>query len=321
MKDIKDMQIKLFTHTDLDGVGCAILAKEVFEENVNIEYCDYNNINERVEKFLNEEIDLYDILFITDISINESLAERINNLFNNDKLHIIKLLDHHPTALDLNKYKWCEITIEKHGEKTSGTRMFYDYLLEKRFLYGTKSYNWDHSVNLLKFVEKVKRYDTWLWKEKYNDVEAKLWNDLLYIIGREDFIKSVLHKIEYTFELEFDETETKILECKQKEIDKYIDKKQKEIIEKDILNYKAGIVFAEQYHSELGNKLSENNPHLDFIVIINMSYGVSYRTIKDNIDLGKDIAKVYGGGGHPKAAGSSISDVIRENVINMLFKI
>ena len=41
--------IKLFTHTDLDGIGCAILAKLAFGEEVDIEYCDYDNINEKVK--------------------------------------------------------------------------------------------------------------------------------------------------------------------------------------------------------------------------------------------------------------------------------
>ena len=39
--------IKLFTHTDLDGVGCAILAKLAFGEEVDISYCNYDDINER----------------------------------------------------------------------------------------------------------------------------------------------------------------------------------------------------------------------------------------------------------------------------------
>lgn len=45
-KGSKDMQYKLFTHTDLDGVGCAILAYLAFgRENVDVEYCNYNDVN------------------------------------------------------------------------------------------------------------------------------------------------------------------------------------------------------------------------------------------------------------------------------------
>ena len=43
------MKIKLFTHTDLDGVGCAILAKLAFE-NVDIEYCNYDDINQKSKR-------------------------------------------------------------------------------------------------------------------------------------------------------------------------------------------------------------------------------------------------------------------------------
>ena len=40
--------IKLITHTDLDGIGCAILAKIAFRDNVEIEYC--NILMEHLQK-------------------------------------------------------------------------------------------------------------------------------------------------------------------------------------------------------------------------------------------------------------------------------
>jgi oligoribonuclease NrnB/cAMP/cGMP phosphodiesterase (DHH superfamily) len=51
------MNIKLFTHTDLDGVGCAILAYLAFgKENVAVEYCNYDDIDLRVSQFLSKAI-------------------------------------------------------------------------------------------------------------------------------------------------------------------------------------------------------------------------------------------------------------------------
>lgn len=48
------MKIKLFTHTDLDGVGCAVLAYLAFgRENVDVEYCNYDDINDAIDR-LNE---------------------------------------------------------------------------------------------------------------------------------------------------------------------------------------------------------------------------------------------------------------------------
>lgn len=58
-----------------------------------------------------------------------------------------------------------------------------------------------------------------------------------------------------------------------------------------------GIVHAESYHSELGNRLGKDNPHLDYIAILSMgSKRASLRTIHDYIDV-SEVAGRYGGGG------------------------
>lgn len=48
---------------------------------------------------------------------------------------------------------------------------------------------------------------------------------------------------------------------------------------------------------------------------------ISYRGIKDDIDLGKDVAKVFGGGGHPKAADSQIDNEVIDEFIKKIFDI
>ena len=58
--------VKLFTHTDLDGIGCAVLAKLVFSDEVDITYCDYTNINNNVLEYLNSCEKLADTVLITD---------------------------------------------------------------------------------------------------------------------------------------------------------------------------------------------------------------------------------------------------------------
>ena len=98
--------IKLFTHTDLDGVGCEILGKLVFKENINIERCGYGNIDSKVEEFLTD-INKYDKVFITDISVNKKVADKLNNI--SDK---VVLLDHHKTALWLNEYPYALVQVE-----------------------------------------------------------------------------------------------------------------------------------------------------------------------------------------------------------------
>ncbi|MCO5822887.1 DHHA1 domain-containing protein [Clostridioides difficile] len=296
--------IKLITHNDLDGVGCYIIANYILHEQIDANYCNYKNVNDVVLETL-EKHDKYEKIFITDISVNEEVANKLDKI--KDK---VQLLDHHPTALFLNNYDWANVEIECSKGKTCGTQMLFDYL--------EKDYNNLSEPTLKYFIELVRRYDTWEWKDKYNDLDAKHLNDLMYIIGIEDFIIDMLTKIDEDIYL-FDKLSLKLLEIKQKEIDRYVDEKDKTIMVKEILGYNAGIVFAENHISELGNRLNELHPELDFIIIINREI-ISYRTIKDNINL-SEIAKVFGGGGHPKASGSQIDECCIDNYIKNIFNI
>ena len=77
---------------------------------------------------------------------------------------------------------------------------------------------------------------------------------------------------------------------------------------KNVLGYTCGVVFADKHFSELGNKICQRHPEIDFCAMIDMDGTISYRTVRDDINLGADIAKMFGGGGHAKAAGSRFSD-------------
>jgi oligoribonuclease NrnB/cAMP/cGMP phosphodiesterase (DHH superfamily) len=327
------MKIKLFTHTDLDGVGCAVVANVAFgAENVSVEYCDYNQINDKIKYFLWNEVKAndYDRIFITDISVDEETAEFINN-HPLGKQRKIQLVDHHATALWLaEKYEWCEVRTEESNlfphpitndkrEKvlSSGTSLFYKFLRNKHLpnIQSNKTLKW--------FAERVRSYDCWEWSNVFNDNHPKKLNDLLYIVGREKFVER--------FSIDplpaFNETESTILEIEEHRINKYIWYKKKDV-KKTVWKvgaeeYNIAYVFAEQNISLLGNAIAEEYGNdVDFVVIINVSSNsISLRGIHSDIDLGRDVAKYYGGGGHPKASGFSINEQLREklfqSIINM----
>ncbi|MFG6369482.1 MAG: hypothetical protein K1W16_13915 [Lachnospiraceae bacterium] len=304
--------IKLFTHTDLDGVGCAVLAKLAFADDVNIEYCNYNEINEKVREYAHNNKNLNEECHITDISINDDLAYEIAEDYNG---YIdFYLLDHHPTALELNKYNWCNVQIENDLThiKTSGTEMYYNWLVYRKFLKRHK--------RLDRFVEIVRDYDTWRWSELGDEgLLCKQVNDLLYLYGREKFISWCVSKICSSDAFKLDDTDKLLLDIKQKEIDAYVEEKDKQLFASSICGRVCGFVFAEKYFSELGNRLCMLHPEIDFIAMININGTVSYRTIKEDIDLGKDVAKLFGGGGHSKAAGSQFSKEVLLKVIELIF--
>ena len=304
------MKIKIFTHIDLDGIGCVVLAYLAFgKENVDVEYCNYDDVDDKVEAFMENE-DLYrsyDSIFITDISVSDQVASMIDCL---DKVErTVRLFDHHGTAFRLDNYFWCTVYEYLDAVKTSGTELFYLYLRNSLSLtYGQTSQN-----KISRFVSIVRDYDTWRWKELGEDGHvSKQMNDLFHIYGRDKFIELAMKRIMFsTSPLHqdewFSETDLLLLEQKQKDIDIYVEQKEKQItVKTDQWGNTYGVIFAERYFSELGNRLCEMHPELAYIAMIDILHGtVSYRAIRDAINLGTEIAHNYGGGGHPKAAGST----------------
>ena len=296
-------RVRLFCHTDLDGVGCAILAKLAFCDNVDISYCNYDNIDKEVLAWHFKVENMHTPVFITDISVSEETA----NILNENRNDAV-LLDHHATALVLNKFSWCEVHIEDFdGTATCGTKLFFEHLFYSKHF---NSLSNKSLHKLVEFVEMVRDYDTWRWKEIDGGIDCKRLNDLYYLYGTEVFINWVISRVKspaYKYFPAFDEGDLALLENKQKEIDKYIEVKDKQMIRyHDTFGYICGVVFAERFFSELGNKLAEMHPELHYIAMIDISDGkVSYRGVRDDIDLGGEIAHSYGGGGHKKAAGST----------------
>ena len=301
--------IKLFTHTDLDGVSCEILGRIAFGEDIDVVRCGYGNIDDKVEEFINSDEE-YDKLFITDISVKKELADALNNV--SDK---VILLDHHKTALWLNEYPFALVQVEDESVgKMCGAYLFYEYLKKNH-----EEFN--DTLALKLFVKYVRMYDTWEWKEKYDNIIPKRLNDLMYMDSPNEFIDKMIYRLGNNLAI-FDDTDLMKLQIEQTYINSYIAQKNETLIVNDSLfpEHIVGIVFADKYISELGNKLCELHPELDFAVLINMStLTVSYRTVKDDLDLSV-IAKGFGGGGHPKASGSRFDASIVNDMLNNIFK-
>lgn len=300
-------EIKLKSHNDLDGVAPGILATLAFGEKVETTYHSYGNIDKAVSGHLRKPINKETTLFITDISVNPENEKELHQQYLDGKK--IMLIDHHKTASHLNEYPWATVISEyPSNNKTSATSLFYEYLVESGSLYATPA--------LDEFVELVRQYDTWEWEAKGNK-KAKRLNDLFYIIGLASFEEQMLTRLTAEQQaFEFNEIETLILDMEEEKIERFIKTKQKQIKQFNIGKYVVGTVFAEQYHSETGNVLGQQNPHLDLIILVNSgSQKVSYRTIHDHVDVTK-FAERYDGGGHPKSSGSALTEkAFREIVV------
>lgn len=288
---------KLLSHTDLDGVGCGILAKLAFGDRIKIRYNSIASLNREVEWFLeNEERNTH--LFITDLSVNEENEKRLEEFYQTGGK--VQLLDHHKTALHFNEYEWGHVVVEDNeGNLASGTSLFYEYLIENELIQTSNAVD--------EFVELVRQYDTWEW-EKNNNQEAHRLNALFFLISIDEFEEKMVNRLQNSDHFFFDEFEQKILDMEEDKVERYIRRKRRELVQTSIGDYLAGIVYAESYHSELGNELGKEYPHLDYIAILNMGgKRISLRTIHDHVDV-SEVAGHYGGGGHAKAAGCSLTN-------------
>jgi oligoribonuclease NrnB/cAMP/cGMP phosphodiesterase (DHH superfamily) len=303
-----EKMIKLFTDIDLDGLGCGVVAKLAFGERVDVSYCSYRNLNQRVEAFIENQEHQNEEIYITDLAVSESVEHKLDKRFHEGQpIHVI---DHHVTALHFNNYQWGHVKIEYDtGKKACATSLFYDYLTGKQLLKPTRS--------LEQFVDLVRQYDTWEWDEN-NNITAKRLNDLFYIMDRENFEESIIKRILETPEsFSLTATETMILDIEDNKIERYIHSKNRQIYQTFIDEYCCGIVHAEQHLSELGNALNKLNPHLDMIVLMNVGgKKMGFRTIHESVDVA-EFAKRYGGGGHHKASGCELgSSTFEKFVVN-----
>ncbi|MDE1453488.1 oligoribonuclease [Bacillus paralicheniformis] len=291
----------LYSHNDLDGVGCGILAKVAFGERVEVRYNSVTGLDMQVGRFLERtkgKEKQHEGLFITDLSVHQENEERLDHYA--EAGGKVKLIDHHKTALHLNERSWGMVKVQyEDGRLASATSLFYEYLIDNGYIQETKAMD--------QFVELVRLYDTWEW-EQTDALEAKRLNDLFFMVSIDEFEEKMVRRLKESDAFSFDEFEEKILDMEEEKIERYIRRKRREIVQTFINAHCVGIVHAESYHSEVGNELGKTYPHLDYIAILNMGgKKVSLRTIHDETDV-SEIAGTFGGGGHAKAAGCPLTD-------------
>lgn len=307
-------RIKLFTHTDLDGVGCAVLAKLAWGNNVDIDFCSTGNIDEKVQEFITMyKDDDYEQVFITDLSINDEIALTINvSKILRDKFVII---DHHKTALWLNDYKFAEVVVENSqtGEKESGTSLFYRHLI-----FDINDLQITPTID--NFVNMVRRYDTWEWTDGKNDNVEKDLNTIFNYYGIVEFLEKMVTRLQCptTYPNIITMDEQIVLKVKYKDEKDYIDDVESRMEISIIGHHTVGIVYASRYLSIVGNTICKRHPNIDYIIMIDMESGkYSLRAVKDDVDV-SEVAKRLGGGGHKAAAGAPIGKFAKYDMMKDL---
>lgn len=311
-------RVLLLTHTDMDGAAPVVILSILFGERVDVIHCSNAEMSRIIrEKSTDPETaEKYDVILVADISCTEEDAEIIDR----HKVVDVVLLDHHATALGLNRFRWACVQPELipgsfrdavlYGTEakpvhSSGTSLVYDYL---EYCNLTDMLPNRELAKYFTFL--VSGYDTWDWVNVFGkDQRFRDLQTLFMQYGIEEFETAFTERLsDPAAEVLFNDTDRMLL--------RIADSKRKHFLE-DIVAHRirtGNIRIGERYYSLAYCTVSENMPDVfeymranyDVdICMIDFGTGVSMRTDKSDVNIA-EIVKRVGGGGHPGAGGVRI---------------
>ena len=306
------MKTLILSHkADIDGLSPVIFLK-LIREKLDVILLNANDICPKIHEIIkSQSYKKYDEIFVTDLTLDKKTCDLIMSTGDSDKFHTF---DHHAFDLSANEYPFgVAISRNDEGVNECATSLFYKYLVERY------PETFDNTA-MREYTELVRLNDTWDWA-KTNNQDAKNLSELHSILGRDNYIETYLEflktnkeKFYYTPDQQY------ILKIEQDRITRYLEETEKTMFHATLCGKRCGIVFAESHRSILGNYLTEKYSHLiDFVVIINMQQGISLRSRTEDVDV-SEIAAIYGGGGHIKAAGAPMDNKLKKEVIKMILK-
>lgn len=313
----RDRKRVLFTHTDLDGIGCEVLFKIFFGDEVY--RCEPDKVSDVILSWMEDKVGDDYCVFITDIcprlDVLEALVRKGFNTY---------LYDHHATnkfAESLYPNPFCCPVIDpgKEDHLESGTSLFLRHM--SGTMMGTGDFIKDKFLH--DFVDTVRSYDTFEWKKTNNQI-AKDLQTLFFTLGADTFVKHYVDRYKNF------NGNISVIDGMYRDIIDMKNRQEEIAMEKfltygtwynvNIRGYKGALVLDIPgcNISDLATKFLAKYPDYDIIVYLLHGNTLSFRTARDDIDLGNDICKPIGGGGHPKAAGATLPDHVLTEIINSI---
>lgn len=300
-----------WTHADLDGVGCAVVAAHLFPKHErDVRYCYHKGshvIDTEVVSFLDSIGEdgkglpegEHEIL-ITDIAPNPEICERLNNL--NGVFRRLAIFDHHKSTLETSKkYLWF-----LHSENQAcATRMLYELSVST------------HVPRLNDFVYAVDAWDRWVLNSKHRKRGERL-NRLYRMLGFKAFLKYFQSCPDADISTWLKEL-AGILESR-------LESSVNETVARQNVQRRADaqgrnyvvLIGNPEYTSELGHAILEEFPDVAYAVMVLPGINiVSMRAREGGVDV-EEIAKRFGGGGHKGAAGFSPEDSFNMLIVDHL---
>ena len=331
----------LLTHNDLDGAGCRIvytiamnnsgLKKDEEWKVINCANTGEDGIDNNIEKLIDEKvIDKNTIVTIADICPSYEVLIKLRRICNK-----VEIYDHHITAIYATEMEGIDAKIVPEndlGVPESGTSLIFLEYVKRANEGNDKRYDmfkpdYVHNKLLCSFVDNVRSYDTYEWKST-NNFTARRLNILWTLLKMERFCAFYINRIrDETIMFDdnliipwFDPFIDAKIEFAQSMIDNFT---LNDCYIIDVKGYKTALVVKATMAnvSELANQFLSKHPEIDVFALFSLQDGgvFSFRTNKENINIGTDIAAPIGGGGHPKAAGAAVPKYILNRLYDDLY--
>jgi oligoribonuclease NrnB/cAMP/cGMP phosphodiesterase (DHH superfamily) len=255
----------LLTHTDLDGIGCAVIYRAATGRD------DYRLVeNGAVDATVSEAFAVARDVVLTDHAITEAMVPAVEAFIAAGGS--FALLDHHKSALALDRFEWARIDLSHSAA----------WLL------------WDHlgrPERVAEFARLVEDHDLWV----HSDPRSSQLAALLGLLGQERF----LERFARNPSVSFTEGELLLLEVEDRRRADYIDRKVEQADVVEAGGRRWALCFAESYRSDLAEALLDRL-EVEGAAIVNATKAtVSLRS--RIIDVAA-IAERMGGGGHARSA-------------------
>lgn len=320
------IQSILFTHTDLDGIGCRIvyelsmLDKEKGKDYLII-HCDNGTIDNDVCNTLETYKDYIDentIICFSDIVSHNDVLEEIKFRFKN-----IHIWDHHISNLKCLDVIENGIVVPENelGIKQSGTSLIYQHFIQDT----NCTLNKNNESLLSEFVDCVRSYDTYEWKET-NNLKAKQLNILFFMLGSEAFSRRYVEKLQNKDETKLiSDNDMEFIQAKLNYEQSVIDKiTPDKVYQMNLRGYRVAFLLGSRGAniSEISYQFLHKYPEFDAFIsfTLNDANSFSFRSIRDDVNVADIFAIPLSGGGHPKASGAPLTYQYVEEIFKILYK-
>lgn len=262
----------LLTHTDLDGVGCAVIFSGVRPGQGPIELVDNGAIDGRVRETLAahaEDAAGHEVL-VTDHGIDAETADAADAFVRAGGRFV--LLDHHRSSLHLAGRAWATVDPDR-----SATGLLFDHV--------------GRPAAYAEFARLVEDHDLW----RHQDPRSARLASLAGLLGADRF----LGRFRDDPSVELREGERLLVENEEARRESYLGRKVEQARIAEIGGRRWAICYAEQYQSDLAERLMTELGVAATAIVNPGRRTVSLRG--RGVDV-SGIAQRFGGGGHARAA-------------------